>query len=87
MMLPLPAGIPSLKHDNRPLRAAEIGLLDELKNPLQRRQTLLVIGKIQFGEFGNFREMRAARDGEFLGVHSVRPIGNRWLLRPGPSNL
>ncbi len=29
----LAGGIPSLKHDNRPLRAAEIGLLDELKNP------------------------------------------------------
>jgi hypothetical protein len=49
----LAGGISSLKHKKRPLRGSEISLLDELKHLLQRRQTPLIVGEVDFGVFGD----------------------------------
>ena len=70
----LAGGIPSLKHNDRPLRCPEISLLDELKRPLKRRQTPLVVGEVHLGVFGDLREPRAARDDEILRVHYLMHI-------------
>ena len=64
----LAGGIPSLKHEQCPLRSSEIRLLDELKRPLQRSETPLVVGEVHFGRFGDLRESRTAPDHE---IHCV----------------
>ena len=73
----LAGGIPSLKHEEGPLRGPEIRLLDALKRPLERRQTPLVVGKVQLGVFGDLRKPRAVRDSEILRVYCLRHILNR----------
>ena len=70
-MPPLPAVSDPLQHQERPLRGAEIGLLNELKRALQRRETPLVIGEVHFGKFADLREPRAAHDDEILRIHGV----------------
>jgi hypothetical protein len=45
----LAGGIPSLKHEEGSLRGPEIRLLDALKRILERRQTPLIVGKVQLG--------------------------------------
>ena len=67
----LAGGIPSLKHEDRPLRGPEIGLLDKLKDSLKRRQTPLVIGEVHFGKFADLRQPWAAHDDEILRIHGV----------------
>ena len=77
----LAGGIPSLKHEDRPLRGPEIRLLNELKRPLERRQTPLVVGEVHLGVFGDLRKPRAARDNEILKVHCLRHILIRLNVR------
>jgi hypothetical protein len=64
----LAGGIPSLKHEEDVLRGPEIRLLDALKRPLERRQTPLVVGKVQLGVFGDLRKPRAVRNSKILRV-------------------
>src|SRR4029077_8892013 len=52
----LAGGIPSLKHEEGPLRGPEITLLDALKRPLEQRQTSFVVGKVHLGVFGDVRK-------------------------------
>ena len=73
--------IPSLKHEEGSLRGPEICLLDALKRPLERRQTPLVVGKVQLGVFGDLGKPRAVRDNEILRVHCLRHILNRLNVR------
>ena len=73
----LAGGIPSLKHEEGSLRGPEIRLLDALKRPLERRQTPLVVGKVQLGVFGDLRKPRAVRDSEILRVYCLRHVPNR----------
>ena len=77
----LAGGIPSLKHKERPLWGPEIRLLDALKRPLERRQTPLVVSKVQVGVFDDLRKPRAMRDNEILKVHCLRHILIRLNVR------
>ena len=70
-----------LEAQKGPLRGPEIRLLDALKRPLERRQTPLVVGKVQLGVFGDLRKPRAACDNEILRVHCLRHILNRLNVR------
>ena len=71
---PLAGGIPSLKHEEGPLRGPEISLLDALKRPLEQRQTPFVVGKVHLWVFGDLRKPRAVRDSEILRVYCLRHI-------------
>jgi hypothetical protein len=77
----LAGGIPSLKHEEGSLRGPEIRLLDALKRPLERRQTPLVVGKVQLGVFGDLRKPRAVRNSKILRVYCLRHIPNRLNVR------
>ena len=42
----LAGGIPTFKHDQGPLRTAKVGLLYELKHPLQGSEASFVVSKV-----------------------------------------
>jgi hypothetical protein len=64
--------IPSLEHEKRTFRGAEIGLLDELQRLLQRRQAPLVVGKIHLRMGLDRRQPRAAPHDKKPGLQVCR---------------
>jgi hypothetical protein len=62
----LAGGVPAFENDDRALRRAEIGLLDELEHPLQRGQPALVVGEVELGMVDDVGEPRPTRDDERL---------------------
>jgi hypothetical protein len=64
------------------LRGPEIRLLDALKRPLERRQTPLVVGKVQLGVFGDLRKPQTVRDSEIPRVYCLRHILPTFAYQP-----
>ena len=62
----LAGGVPALEDDDRALRRAEIGLLDELQHALQRSEPPLVVGEVEPRMFDDVGEPRPPRDDKVL---------------------
>ena len=80
--------VPALEHDDRAVRAGEIGLLDALERLLELGEAPLVVGEVDGGKMPDVGEARVSGDDEVGGFHGspqqIETPSTMRLLPPAP---